>query len=82
VKFTITIEGQQDVRFWGTVASATKVEPAIGAVSSDGKHFRMVQQEGGVIDGTLLTNDTFEIFYVDAKAGASVVATTLYARQK
>jgi hypothetical protein len=82
IKFTITIEGQQDVRFWGTVGSPAKVEPAIGAISADGKRFRMVLQDGGMIDATLLNNDTFEMFYVETKGGVTAVGTNFYTRQK
>lgn len=82
LKFTITIEVQQDVRFWGTVASPAKVEPVIGALSADGKRFRIVLQDGGMADGTLLSNDTFEILYSEAKGGVTAVGTNFYTRQK
>ena len=82
MKFTITIEGQQDMRFWGTIASAAKTEPVIGAIAADGKRFRVVLQDSGVLDGVMLSNDTCEVFYVDVKPGLTAVGTNLYTRQK
>jgi hypothetical protein len=82
MKFTITVEGQQDMRFWGTIASAAKTEPVIGAIAADGKRFRIVLQDSGVLDGVMLSNDSFEVFYVDIKPGLTAVGTNLYTRQK
>jgi hypothetical protein len=82
VTFTITVEGQQDVRFWGKIAFAAKTEPLIGAIAADGKHFRIVLQENGMLDGTMLGDDRFEVMYSDAKLGVTAVGTNVYTRQK
>jgi hypothetical protein len=82
LKFTIKVDGQQDSRFWGTVSSAAKVDPFIGVLSADGKQLRMVLQNGGVFDGTVVNADSIEIFYTEWHSGVSVAATNLWTRQK
>jgi hypothetical protein len=82
VEFIMTVEGQQDVRFWGTRGSATKVEPVIGVISADGKRIRVIPQSGGLIEGNFVDNDSIEIFYLENRNGASVAATNLFKRRK
>ena len=82
LKITITIDGQEDGRFWGTLASPATTEPVIGVISPDGKRVRMVTQGGGVIEGTVLENGSIDIFYIENKAGVSVAATNNFTKQK
>ena len=52
-------------------------------ISPDGKRVRIVGQGGGIIEGTLIDNDSLDLFYTEAKAGGvSVAATNLLVRQK
>ena len=82
VKFTAKVEGQEDSRFWGTQGSATKVEPFIGVLSTDGKRLRIVTQGGAIIEGLVTSPDSIEIFYTEHEAGVSVAATNVWMRQK
>lgn len=82
VVFTIKVEGQADGRFWGTQGSAIKMEPFIGVLSPDGKRLRVVTQGGALVEGTMLTADSIEIFYTEHSAGVSVAATNVWTRQK
>jgi hypothetical protein len=82
VEFTMTIQGQQDVRFWGTRGSATRVEPVIGVISADGKRIRVIPESGGLIEGTFVDNDSIEIFYLENRNGESVAATNVFKRKK
>ena len=82
VEFTMTVQGQQDVRFWGTRGSATKVEPVIGVISADGKRIRVIAEGGGLIEGNFVDNDSIEIFYIENRNGVSVAATNLFKRRK
>ena len=83
IKITLKIDGQDDRRFWGTQGSTAKLEPVIGVISPDGKRVRIVGQGGGIIEGTLIDNDSLDLFYTEAKAGGlSVAATNLLVRQK
>ena len=51
-------------------------------LSTDGKRLRMVAQNGGVVEGTALNVDSFELFYFENKGGVSVAATNVLTRQK
>jgi hypothetical protein len=82
VEFIMTIQGQQDVRFWGTRGSTMRVEPVIGVISADGKRIRVVPESGGLIEGTFVDNDSIEIFYTENKNGESVAATNVFKRKK
>jgi hypothetical protein len=82
VKFTIKVDGQAGGRFWGTLTSPASADPFIGVLSSDSKRLRIVLQRGGIIDGTVLTPDSVEIFYTEHGNGISVAATNLFTRQK
>jgi hypothetical protein len=82
MKFTITVDGQQDNRFWGKIASAARTEPVVGAFAADGKRFRIVLRDSGILDGTMSGDDTFEVLYADSKPNLSAVGTNLYTRQK
>ncbi|MEA2916162.1 MAG: hypothetical protein QOJ15_8243 [Bradyrhizobium sp.] len=80
--FNLTIEGQQDSRFWGTVGSQTMSEPFIGIIAPDGKRIRISLMNGGVYDGLMLDNNSIEFLYTESKAGAAVVASIVHTRQK
>ncbi|CAN5784386.1 hypothetical protein BH11PSE3_BH11PSE3_19430 [soil metagenome] len=82
VKFTLKIDGQQDGRIWGTLASATKVSPVIGVISPDGKSLRIVLQGAGLIEGTVVNPDTIELLYTEQANGVAVAATNSLTRQK
>src|SRR5438045_924749 len=66
MKFTITVDGQQDNRFWGNIASPARTEPIIGAFAADGKRFRIVLRDSGMLDGTMSGADSFEVLYSDS----------------
>jgi hypothetical protein len=82
VEFIMTIQGQQDVRFWGTRGSTMRVEPVIGVISADGKRIRVIPESGGLIEGTFVDNDSIEIFYLENRNGESVAATNVFKRKK
>lgn len=82
VKFKVTIDGQEDRRFWGNISSPARVEQVIGVIAADGKRVRMVGQGGGLIEGTVLDDGTLELFYVESRVGVSVAATNLLTREK
>lgn len=82
IKFTITIDGQQENRFWGKISSSVKTETLVGAFAADGKRFRIVQRESGVLDGNMLSGDKFEVLYSDAKPDFVAVGTNEYTREK
>jgi hypothetical protein len=81
--YTLTIEGQQDSRFWGTFASPAMSEAFIGIIAPDGKRIRMSQMNGGVFDGFMVDNNSFEVLFTQSKGdGTAAVGTTVYTRQK
>ncbi|MFO1159346.1 MAG: hypothetical protein U1E60_10950 [Reyranellaceae bacterium] len=82
MKFTITIDGQQGNRFWGQIASAARTEALVGAFVADGRHFRIVLRDSGILDGTMSGDDKFEVLYSDAKPNLIAVGTNEYTRQK
>lgn len=82
IRFTITIDGQQDSRFWGNIASAAKTEALIGAFVADGKRFRIVLRDSGILDGVMSGDDKFEVLFSDAKPNLIAVGTNEYTRQK
>ncbi|WP_395714196.1 hypothetical protein [Reyranella sp.] len=82
MKFTITVEGQEGNRFWGHISSSVMTEPLIGAFSSDGKRFRIVQRQNGMLDGVMSGADKFETFYSDAKPNLIAVGVTEYTRER
>jgi hypothetical protein len=80
--FTLKIEGQQDSRFWGTMSSPVMSEPIIGMITPDGKRLRIAEMNGGMFDGFILTNDSFEMLFTESRNGTAVVGTNVYTRQK
>ena len=80
--FTLTIEGQQDSRFWGTMASPVMSEKFIGIIGPDGKRIRMSEMNGGVFDAFMVDNNSFEALFTESKGGTAVVGTNLFTRQK
>lgn len=82
VRFKVTIDGQDDRRFWGNISSPARVEQVIGVIAADGRRVRMVGQGGGLIEGTVLDDGALELFYVESRVGISVAATNLLTREK
>lgn len=80
VQFTISIDGQDAHRFWGTVSSAKGSEPLTGVIGWDGKTIHARSREG-IVDGSLVDPDTIELIYSEA-GPATVVAVNRYKRQK
>ena len=70
LEFTITIEGQDGRRFWGTAASQRDREPILGVIGFDGKTL-VAQDSDGMIQGTLVDRDTMELIY--HHTGSSIV---------
>jgi hypothetical protein len=67
---TLTVEGQEGRRFWGTFSSAGGSEPIIG-VFSDPQHFLFVDSEGYTA-GTVRPDGVIEWTY--GRGGATMVA--------
>jgi hypothetical protein len=80
VQFTISIDGQDAHRFWGTVSSAKGSEPLTGVIGWDGKTIHARSREG-IVNGSLVDPDTIELIYSEA-GPATVVAINRYTRQK
>jgi hypothetical protein len=70
LEFTMTIEGQVGRRFWGTAASQRDREPILGVIGFDGKSF-VAQDTDGMIQGSLVDQDTMELIY--HHTGSSIV---------
>ncbi len=79
--FTLAIEGQTGRRFWGTTSSASKTERIIGSLSVDGKSIHMVDDDG-LLDGTIVTADVFNVCYRHVNGGSAVVACAVVSRKK
>lgn len=79
--FTLAIEGQTGRRFWGTTSSASKTERIIGSLSVDGKTIHMADDDG-LMDGTIVDADTFNVCYRHVNAGSAVVACAVVSRKK
>jgi hypothetical protein len=78
--FTMTIEGQDGRRFWGTMASSNKTERLIGSLSVDGKFVYMVDDDG-YIDGTVVNATTLDICYRHVRPDSAVVGCELMQRK-
>ena len=78
--FTMTIEGQDGRRFWGTMASPNKTERLIGSLSVDGKFVYMVDDDG-YIDGTVVNATTLDICYRHVRPDSAVVGCELMQRK-
>ncbi len=81
VSVKVRIDGQEDRRFWGSIASAAAVEKLIGVIAPDGKHLRMVAQGGGIVEGTLLDDNRIELVYTESRPGVSVAGTNVLTRE-
>ena len=81
IEVTITVEGQEGRRFWGTIASQHHKEPLIGIIGFDGKSVMMQDNEGGV-DGTLADPDTMEVSYRHSTPQSAVLSVNRLKRQK
>src|SRR3712207_1919223 len=53
---TLTVEGQDGRRFWGTVASQRDREPIVGVIVFDGKAL-VARDSDGMVQGTLVDRD-------------------------
>jgi hypothetical protein len=71
--FTLTIEGQDGRRFWGTTASPMKTERIIGSLSVDGKSIHIVDEDG-FLDGTVVDANTLDLCYRHITPASAVVA--------
>lgn len=80
VQFTFDITGQDNHRFWGTVASAKGQEPLTGVIARDGKTI-VARDSDGEIRGTLTNADTIDLIY-DHGGSSTVVALNTITRQK
>ncbi len=81
VEFTLTIEGQDGRRFWGTLTSQRDQEPWIGVIGFDGKTI-FAQDSDGSIQGALVDRDTMEIVYRHSTANSVLVAANRFKRQR
>jgi hypothetical protein len=80
VEITLTIEGQDGRRFWGTVASQADREPLVGVISFDNKTIS-AHDSDGTLQGTIVDKDTVEVIY--SHTGSSTVVTAArFKRQK
>ena len=79
--FTLVVEGQSGRRFWGTTASATKMERILGSLSPDGKNIYMVDDDG-LLDGIIVNADRLEVCYRHVNASSAVVACSVVSRKK
>ena len=80
VQFTFDITGQDNHRFWGTVASPKGQEPLTGVIAKDGKTI-VARDSDGQIHGTLTDGDTIDLVY-DHGGSSTVVALNTIKRQK
>ena len=79
-EFTLTIEGQDGRRFWGTIKSQKGQEPIIGIIGYDGKEVHM-QESDGELDATLVDKDTLEAIFHHSTANTIVVSMERFKRQ-
>lgn len=79
--FTLTVEGQDGRRFWGTIASPAHSERVIGSLSVDGKQVYLVDHKG-YIDGTVVNADRLDIYYRQVLPGSAVVSGLSMHRSK
>jgi hypothetical protein len=80
-EFTYRIEGQDGVRFWGTITSTYRVERVIGAIAADGKHVYMVSQDG-FVDGVLSDKDTIDTCFRQLRPDAAAAACNTIRRKR
>jgi len=80
--FVFVIEGQDGNRFWGTMASDYAVrQPIIGSLSPDGKWVYMASASG-LVDGTVVDNDTLSVCYRQGGSPTFMVACSEWKRRK
>jgi len=79
-EFTITIEGQDGRRFWGTIVSKGNQEPLLGVIGFDGKTIQM-QDSDGSSQAVIVDRDTIEAIYHHT-GGSLVVAVNRFKRQR
>jgi hypothetical protein len=80
-EFTYRIEGQDGVRFWGTITSAYRVERIIGAIAADGKRVYMVSQDG-FVDGFISNTDTMDTCFRQLQPEAAAAACNTIRRKR
>jgi len=80
--FTFVVEGQDGKRFWGYSSSdhAAKV-PFVGSLSPDGKWVYLAAGNG-LIDGTVVDDDTLQTCYRQASPQTFMVGCSEWKRQK
>ncbi|MDB5558978.1 MAG: hypothetical protein JWQ36_1912 [Enterovirga sp.] len=82
LEFVITIEGQDGRRFWGNVTSSpAKKESVVGVISADGKMV-VAQDADGLVQGSIVDQDTMDLIYSHANSKSSVAATLYMKRDK
>lgn len=80
VAFTLTIEGQDGRRFWGTLSSPDDSEPVIGVIRNDRRTVYFTDRDGyGFLE--LVSEDVIDVCYVHATEGSQVAACITYNRQ-
>jgi hypothetical protein len=80
-EFTYRIEGQDGVRFWGTITSTYRVERVIGVIAADGKHVYMVSQDG-FVDGILSAQNTIDTCFRQLQPDAAAAACNTIRRKR
>lgn len=81
IDFTYVIEEQEGRRFWGTGGSEHGTWPVLGTFRGDGKSF-VALYDGGIVEGTIVDENTFDIVFTQQKGDFAVIATNTYRRQK
>jgi hypothetical protein len=81
VKFTLTIDGQEGRRVWGTVGSSADRERILGVIGFDSKTLT-AQDSDGLLQGTIVDRDTIEIIYSHATGSSAVVSGITMKREK
>lgn len=80
VEFTITIDGQDGHRFWGSAKSRYSDDFILGVIKQDGKSI-LARTSEGEIDGRITGADTIELTY-SGSGNATVMSINTWKRQK
>lgn len=79
-EFTITIDGQDGRRFWGSAKSRYSDDFLLGVIKQDGKSI-LARTSEGEIDGRIVDADTIELTY-SGSGNATVLSVNTWKRQK
>lgn len=78
--FTVTFEGQDGRRFWGTIASPTSTEPLLGVFASDRQTLYMADVDGYTV--AKLTGDgKIDTCYLRSGKDMTLAACLLLTKQ-